>query len=57
MMVSLSLYGEVVIKYHNCWFEMYLNRVFMYTNSEFLKYNVRGRWSDFVYINCGGSFP
>lgn len=55
-MVSLSFYGEMVIKYHDCCFEMYLNRVFMYTQSEFLKCNVRGRQCDFVYIKCGGTF-
>lgn len=51
--VSLSVNGEVVVKYHDCCFKMYLNRIFKYTYSEFLKGNVRARWSDFVYINCG----
>lgn len=57
IMVSLLFYEEVVIKYHDCCFEMYLSRVFVYTHSEFLKCTARGRWSNFVYINCGGTFP
>lgn len=51
--VSLSVNGEVVVKYRDCCFKMYLNRIFKYTYSEFLKGNARARWSDFVYINCG----
>lgn len=39
----LSFYGEVLLKYCNCCFEMYLNSIFVYSHSEILKSSVRGR--------------